>query len=66
MRQLPIELLLLAGLVSLGGRGQAQLDQVAKLPPASGKFGIGRASILTGSTRSDQNLYLVRQMHIAS
>jgi predicted dienelactone hydrolase len=39
---LPIALLVLAGVVSFGGRRQAQLDLVAKLPPASGKFGIGR------------------------
>jgi len=41
-RSLPIALLLLAGVASIGGRCQAQLELVAKLPPVPGEFGIGR------------------------
>ena len=39
---LPIAFLMLAEVASIGGRCQAQLKPVAKLPPAPGEFGIGR------------------------
>jgi dienelactone hydrolase len=39
---LPIALLLFAEVASIGGRCQAQLKLLAKLPPVPGKFGIGR------------------------
>jgi hypothetical protein len=63
-RSLPIALLLLAGVASIGERCQAQLELVAKLPPVPGEFGIGRVGFDWVDQKRPE--YLLQQMHIAS